>query len=94
MLRVGIGFFIDVRDVFDVFGVSVSVSLPEEASSSQLSATGLDLAFTADSGDVLVEMVRWERVCATSEGDVSIFWKSALRVFLSYLLGREFCETC
>lgn len=66
VLSVGVGFLIDVRDVFEELGVSVSVSLPEEASSSQLSATGLDLAFAADLGEVLVEMVRCSRVCATS----------------------------
>jgi hypothetical protein len=92
MSNVDGGFFMDVRDVFNEFGVSVSVSLPDEASSSQLSATGLDWAFALDLGEVSVEMVRWERVFATSGDDVSKP-EGSTEGFLPYPLRRVFCET-
>jgi hypothetical protein len=45
---------------------SVSVSLPERASSSQESATGADLGFAAGFWEFLEESFRWESVSATS----------------------------
>jgi hypothetical protein len=50
-----------------VEAASVSVSLPEEdSSSSQDSATGADLGLARVLAGDLVESVRWERVSATS----------------------------
>jgi hypothetical protein len=51
--------------------VSVSVSLPDEMSASQLSATGFDFGFEASFGALggaFVESCRCERVVATSGG--------------------------
>lgn len=52
----------------EVFAGSTSVSVSEpEASSSQLSATGLDLGFDAGFWGTLVESLRWESVDAISD---------------------------
>jgi len=51
--------------------VSVSVSLPEEASS-QLSATGVDLGFEVLLCGALVEMLSLERVLTTSRNSLVV----------------------
>lgn len=80
-----------VLEELELEKISVSVSLPE--SSSQESATGLDLGFAWILEGDFLESVRWERVSATSVELVSNLIACEKWLGKMYRLPKAFCET-